>query len=89
MRIGLYNVVNNSRNLMGALERGFPDYFSPKSRWKFTYKQPSMSWRDGVDPQKEGDLVVEKMNENSARVKVSAQDKRGQTTSTIIGTLSK
>jgi hypothetical protein len=48
-----------------------------------------MSWRDGVDPQKEGDLVVEKMNENSARVKVSAQDKRGQTTSTIIGTLSK
>jgi hypothetical protein len=89
MRIGHYNIFYYSRNLMDALAKGLPDYFGPQPRWKFEYKQPSMPWKDSVDSDEEGDLVVEKINDGYARVKVSAKDKNGQPTSTILGTLSK
>jgi hypothetical protein len=46
-----------------------------------------MSWRDTVDSDIKGKLEVEKVNDKLAKLKVSAKDKKGQSTSTIIGTL--
>jgi hypothetical protein len=89
MRIGLYKVFYYSPDLMDALRKGFPEYFGPASKWSFTYKQPSNNWRDSVDTDEDGDIVVEKVKEDFAALKVSARTKKGAPTSTTVGTLAK
>lgn len=89
MRTGIYNVLHYSSSLMTLLAKGTPDYFGPDSRWKFTYKQPTHAWIDGIDTTAECDVTVEKKTDNLAWLKVTVKDKKGQSTSTVIGTLTK